>query len=169
MDNINIRKSTTESKIFALVVSSKYGQILHVGVHFNLEDAYVNARKKLESIAAHNPSDSIDIGLWDSVPARRIIDAFIDPIHVEVMPIVPEVPVIVEKEPIPTVDDYVKDIKDSKNDLMKKLIEEGDLTKVEQLKEFLGTYSKRFVIKAIKEKIANNQSTVDNSAENGTI
>lgn len=165
MENqLSIKKSTSESKLFAMIVTSKFGQILYMGTHFSLDEAYSSARRKIESIAPHNPNDSVDIGLWNSMPARALIESFVD--QGQAMIVLPPTGIQVELEPEPvsnSVADYVKDIKDSKNDLMKKLIEEGDLEQVEQLKEFLGTYSKRFVIKAIKDKM------VDNPVNNGKI
>lgn len=163
-NQLSIKKSITEAKMFAMIVTSKYGQILYMGVHFNLDEAYSVARRKIESIAPHNPNDSVDIGLWNSIPAKVVMEGFLE--SGSGLMILPATGIHVELDSYPvsnSVEDYVKDIKDSKNDLMKKLIEDGDLEQVEKLKDFLGTYSKRFVVKAIKEKM------VDNPANNGKI
>jgi hypothetical protein len=177
-----------EPKVYTLLVSSARGQVLHLGVHFSLEEAYSSARKRLEELTPHNKGDAMDIQLWNSMPARQAIAFITDPTKInEVFPenvqqtITPiahgavlvegfgKLPPVLEallnatptmqaakapavEEKPPTVTDHIQDLKDSKNDLMKKLIADGDINQVEKIKGLLGSYSRKYVLKEIERK-----------------
>lgn len=199
-----IKHAVLEPKVYAIMVSSSRGQILHLGVHYSLEEAYSSARDRMEILAPHDKGDAMDIQLWNSMSARHVIAHLTDPqktneqiipqnpmtdgaffvegigeilpmenmppiiealfnVNTPMMPpvippifvpeIIPEIPKISEeKEKQPTINDHVKDVKDSKNDLIKKLIEDGDTAQVEKLKSLLGAYSYRLILKKIEEK-----------------
>lgn len=207
MDTNKIKRAVLEPKVYALIVSSTRGQVLHLGVHFSLEDAYAHARKRLETLAIHTPGEAMDIQLWNSMPARQVMAHLTEPSKLEelgkalanTMPLPAEttihpiangviiegmgkLPPILEAllsmgeqvypnptatpvkkenpmETPPTVNEYIQDLKDSKNDLMKKLIDDGDVAQVEKFKGLLGGNSRRYVLKAI-EKNALKKSTV---------
>lgn len=166
----NYRKTTIEPKVFALIVSSKMGQRLHLGVHFTLEEAYAAARAEMNSLGVHGASEAVNIDLWNTLPGDTVLNKLIDTGAPQVQPslILPGIdlvpmntvptnglnnlpPVEEEKEP-ESVETHIKNMRDSKNILMKKLIDEGDLSQVEKAKSLLGTYSKNYVVKAIEDK-----------------
>ena len=70
-----------EPKIYALVVTSEKGQVLHLGVHFSLEEAYAAARKRMESLVSHTVGEAMDIELWNTLPAREVLTQFTDPMY----------------------------------------------------------------------------------------
>lgn len=143
-----------EPQIFAMVVSSKMGQRLHIGVHFSLEDAYAVARTEMEALGQHKPGDAVDIQLWNMVPAHDVLNKMIDTgkIHVQSVVFNPiEPPMAALPVPEPNIDDYIMGMRDSKNGLMKKLIAEGNIEKVAEVKGLLGANSSRYVIKAIEK------------------
>lgn len=203
-----LKRMVSEPKIFSLLVSSARGQILYMGVHFSLEEAYTSARKKMESFTEHRKGESIEIDLWNTIPARQAIAQIVEPIHLDsVFPAPAEAtasdttnksghlplpedqiqsPVqmvkellnledILDKDRIKgggqtpsekkyTASEQVRDVRKSKNDLMKKLIVDGDLDQVDKAKDVLGTSSVRYVKNAIakKKEIINNEEEKDN-------
>lgn len=167
----NLRKTLLEPKVFCMVATSLHGQILYMGVHFSLEEAYSAARMKMEGLAPHRPTDAVDIGLWNMMSAREALAKFVDPIIVPIMTPVTQDTAKAEVKPEEhhpeSLQDYVEDMRLAKNDLMKKLIEDGDPDKVEEATSLLGANSKRYVLKSIKDK--NKQSTVDNSPDSSKI
>ena len=143
---------TNEPKIYALLVGSIHGEILHIGVHFSLDEAYAAAKVKISTLGAHRPQDSVNLELWNTLDIGFLFEG-------EKPPEIPKNIDIITKDIVTekfgsteSIDDSIRDIKDRKNNLMKKLIEEGDVRQVELVKDILGTNSKRYVIKAIKEK-----------------
>ena len=164
------KKSSFEKKVYTLLVSSAHGQILHIGTHFTLEEAYSVARTKMQVLFAHNPGESINIEMWNNLDIKEIISSAVDdgksiietviessrPTEIADMANLSSVSQIKKELPLLEGSDYIREIKNSRNALMKKLIEDGDLEKVEEAKDVLGQNSKRYVLKSIKEK--NNSS-----------
>lgn len=167
-ENIKLKKFSYEPKVYCLLVSSAHGQILHIGVHFTLEEAYSAARAKMQTLFVHGIGESIEIEMWNNMDIKEILDKSLEngksqiEAMVESMTPGPEGGIAnlsnisqIKKENIPVspeICDYIKNIKDSKNALMKRLIDEGDIQKVEEARDVLGVYSKRYVLKSIKEK-----------------
>jgi hypothetical protein len=69
----------SEPKIYAVLVESARGQVLHLGVHFSLEEAYAAARVRMESLTPHSKGEAMDIDLWNTMPARQAIAQLMDP------------------------------------------------------------------------------------------
>ncbi len=188
--NAPIKKITLEPRMFALLVKSQAGSILHLGAHFTLEEAYSAASSKIKTLATYKEGDMVDIDLWNSIPARETMRMLMDPEKVEEMinaessgilsdneladlpPMLQEllkhaVP-ITAKELVhklserstppestkPVITDYIQHAKDAKNDLMKKLIEDGNIEAVEKVKGLLGTTSRKYVLGEIQKKNA---------------
>lgn len=183
-----IKKTTLEPKMFALLVKSPAGQILHLGAHFTLDEAYSAATQKVKTLVTYKEGDMVDIDLWNSIPAKEAILMLMDPVEVNefmksesfggmpedefegLPPLLQDllrhaVPIsakdLVHKleekstppeSTKPIITDYVKHAKDAKNDLMKKLIEDGNIDAVEKVKSLLGTTSKKYVLEEINKK-----------------
>ena len=184
-----------EPKVYALLVTSNRGQVMHLGVHFSLEEAYSAARQRMEMLTPHKPGEAMDIELWNTMTARQVIAQISDPMHISASDLpkgTPNTPVdnntipaqgaVViegfgtlppilqalmdssspfpqkkqengEQPPVaPTLKDHIQDVRESKNDLMKKLIEDGDIAAVEKVRDLLGAHSRRYVLKAIEKK-----------------
>ena len=184
-----LKRTVTEPKIYAVMVESARGQVLHLGVHFSLEEAYSAARQRMEVLAPHSQGEAMDIDLWNTIPARQAIAQLMDPSWANELVKLPEgapenpvdshlapvnqgqivagnfppmlqkllerpgaVQPIATPTTIPTISDHIKDIKTKKNELMKKLIDDGSISQVEKLKSLLGPYSRRYVLRAIEKK-----------------
>lgn len=68
-----------EPKVYTLIVRSARGQVLHLGVHFSLDEAYAVAKMKLGALVPHNQGEAMDIDLWNAIPARECVAQFFDP------------------------------------------------------------------------------------------
>lgn len=188
-----LKKMVMEPKVYSLLVRSARGQVLHIGVHFSLEEAYAAARKRMELLATHKEGEAMDIDLWNSIPIRDVITQAFDPnkiipdpktvptdpvntnllaaqameIDTENMPAILRALLAGDISPLdspltlsrmndsmqlPTVQDYIDEVKDAKNDLLDKLIETGDPTKLEKLGSLLTANEKRYVLKKIADK-----------------
>ena len=151
--NTKIKKAVLEPRFYALLVRSIRGQVLHTGVHFSLDEAYSAARTKMNMMARHNPGDSVDIELWNCMSAKDCLDQISDnPIQEQSRP----VESIVKKEPVKnpekTIKDTVKELHKAKNDLMKSLINQGNIDDVKKIGAVLNNNEKRLVIKKIEER-----------------
>ena len=197
-----LKRMVSEPKVFALMVSSQRGQILYLGIHFSLEEAYSAARQKMETFAQHKPGDAVDIDLWNAVSAREVITKFIEPSEIDKIFALPKgasktpidrtierimssaedmpnemfdaigmmedivqkvtmepnpdgkLPLIIRKRPKreATTEDRLREAKKTRNDLMKKLIADGDVKQVEKASGFLGPSSVKYVKAAIAKK-----------------
>jgi hypothetical protein len=189
--DISLKRAVLEPKIYALMVESARGQVLHLGVHFSLEEAYAAARQKMDVLAPPMQGEAIDIDLWNSMSARQVIAQLMDPAKANEL-IQSTLPEGTSKEPVDhaiigptfvvgnasggidklpemlkkllekpeavrplvktTIGEQVKDIKSKRNELMKRLIRDGDTARVEELKSVLGANSYRYVLKAIEKR-----------------
>jgi len=73
-----LKRMVVEPKIYAILVTSSRGQILHIGVHFSLEEAYTVARSRMEEFTPHQPGEAIDIELWNTMSARQMLTQIIE-------------------------------------------------------------------------------------------
>jgi len=193
-----LKQMVMEPKVYTILVKSPRGQVLHLGVHFSLEEAYAVARRKLERLSPTTQiGEPMDIDMWNSIPARQLVSMIMDPQKTpELVEMPKEIPPPTEDAMFPQhehngavfvsgeadfndLPQIVKDIingkigaskpdaeskkeetvatrmtalKESKNALMKQLIETGDIAEVEKVKSILGSNSSRYVIKAIEKK-----------------
>jgi hypothetical protein len=171
----NISKAIIEPRIYTVLVKSTKGQALHMGVYFSLEEAYSAA---VREIPGYKNGDRADMDLWDSLPARDVIVSILNPIKIEAIenenPLLNEIkkllPMdgeeihIVEKENLPKeikelidikpmdVNDYIQSMEHSKNILMGKLIESGDVSKANEIKQLIGNISHKYIIKEIEKR-----------------
>ena len=72
------KRMILEPKVYALMIKSARGQVLHVGVHFTLEEAYLMAKKRMENLAPHILGETMDIDLWNSIPVSQVLSQSID-------------------------------------------------------------------------------------------
>lgn len=75
----NIKREIVEPKIYAILVKSLRGFLLHVGVYFSLDDAYADAKEKLELSAPYEGTDLVIMETWNSMSLREAIFQSINP------------------------------------------------------------------------------------------
>lgn len=143
-----VRKMQMEPKVYTLLIKTSVAQVLHISVHFSLEEAYVAARDRLLKIAPIPPGETAEVDLWNYIPARDAIILLCDKssqtkqqslIQTETLPKDSHVG---ENTSVP---EFVQHIKQTKNDLMKKIIESGDVTLLEGVKSILNKREMSFI------------------------
>lgn len=181
---VPIKSINLESRVYALIVKTQSGDILHLGVHFTLEEAYSEACNEVEKLSTYKKGDHVSLDLWNSMPARKMI-ALIQEGHEKMpefipapteqkkdiidlmgnmtpMPLEDFMKILKNNRPDPrkfVLDDYIEFMKMSKNDLIRELIEAGDLEKVEKIKDLLGANSKKYIIGEINKRNEKNKTT----------
>ncbi len=174
-----LKRMVTEPKIFSLLLSSDKGQLLYLGIHFSLEEAYSSAKEKMSSLPHVRREESIDIELWNSIPARHVISQIIDPSYfgpeigmadgatnrapgdIEYIKEILNLDEILKNNKMKGVDgkevdgsvtDDVKEIRRLKNKLIKKIITSENQEGIEDAKSVLGSSSIKYITEKIKEK-----------------
>ena len=174
----NLKKMVVEPKIYTLLVRSPRALVLHLGIHFTLDEAYSVACKNMNGLTPHQPGEPMDIDMWNSLPIRQIIAQSVDPSKAgELFPFIDQkegqgtiieatdFPAVIQSifnrttEPLKkmkngsaTLTEQIEDMKETKNNLMKKLISNGDIEQVDKLKDLLDANSRRYVLKQIEAK-----------------
>lgn len=147
----NIKKLFLEPQIYAVVLESKGGIVLHLGVHYSLDEA---VRAATPAVNMVTPSGEVPrINLWSSIQGRDLIRSIVS---MESAPVIaqaattnpiPEKP----KEPI-SLESQAESFKKAKNELMQKLISTDDLTLPSRFKDFLSESELKLVISEIIKK-----------------
>ena len=174
----NLKKQVTEPKIFALIVKSPHASILHLGIHFSLEEAYTSARQRMEAFTPHEKGDNIDIDLWNSLSAREVIVQLINPTHIDktfiekdtnspatsqstlgdlikkelATQVLKTFPEQKAEQKNLSVIDQVRDIKKAKNSLLQTLIDIGDINEITRVKGAITKNEKSYILKQIEKK-----------------
>lgn len=101
-----------------------------------------------------NPIGSFPIGAvpFDKLP--KGLQEFISNMHktTEAPDETPMIDSLEEQDKNTTVSEYAEVLKLAKNDLMRKLIEEGNVERIKEVSQSLTPYDKRYILKRIKEK-----------------
>lgn len=126
------------AQIYAIVVSSKNGVILHLGVHYSLDEAYSAARDQLYAYTPHKPNMSVDIDFWATMSpvsiARALVKGSIEDFAL---------PTPIEKEK--SLSDQIKDAKQQKNAIMKSILLKKDLGLLREAKPLLSRTEVKFI------------------------
>lgn len=146
--NLKLPEKKVEPKIYALTVKSPRLEIIHVGIHFSLDEAYDAACEKVWS---YNPGvrDSVDIDMWTVVSAQEFLPQISNTMQTAIS----------QEAPCPrTVEDCLRDFKTAKNGLLNKLIETGDASRVKRIQStFLTSHEKQLVLEKIARRHVPNQ------------
>ena len=67
-----LKNKEIEPQVFAILVTSTQGNLLHLGVHYSLEEAYFTARERLFNISK-NKNLPVEIDLWNSAPLKNLV------------------------------------------------------------------------------------------------
>ena len=149
-------KGTTESKIYALVVRSEFGESLYMGIHFSLDEAFKEARKDLDIIFKHS-KDDVSIDLWTYLDARKVLQGVLEPgvVIPDFSDLNKQYQAIKTKESAPTpkpqpprkptLQEMAKRMKDVKSSLMRQIIETGDEKTLDDMKRMFSNYEVRYM------------------------
>jgi len=161
-----LKRIFTEPKVYALVLRTKAGAVLHLGVHYSLDDALDEAAITLGE-GSHIPGDGPEIEMWTSLDGQTLMTEMLPDLG-EKLSIAPEVPSVIgmmggiKKKKTPArklkVTPKLLTKKEVKNELMKKLIAEGTVTDVKDIKGILSKAEKKLIIEKIMKRQTNDKS-----------
>lgn len=83
MDISRIKKVAAEPSVYAIIIRSTLGQALYLGVHFTLDEAYLSAQKKFETLGSGIAGEITNLEIWSSLAARDILAQFVEPGNIE--------------------------------------------------------------------------------------
>lgn len=159
-----IKKQVFEPSVYAMTVRYSGGEILYVGVHYSMDQAYHAARERLTELHNPDPRESVEIDLWTAIQGSKVIADLLDPSSVSVEAVNNMLEQIVTheqeiikpttKKKIPHTSGSSKIIiekpKNTKDELIKKLIDNGNRAAIEKLGDVLTENEKTFIIDQIK-------------------
>lgn len=129
-------------KIYSIVVSSKRGTILHSGIYYSLDDAYIEAKINLFAYTKHSPNDSVEIDFWSTIDIMSVLGKLgIRELTTE--PVFSKTPPVVVKEK--SIIEQIKDAKLQKNAIMKNILLKKDLSLLKEAKIFLSKSELKFL------------------------
>lgn len=150
-----LKRTFVEPNVYAVLAQSRKGAVLHLGVHYTLEEAIEAAKPALRSTANYRDGDHVDVDLYTILNGTDVVKALLsqDAIRQETITItntsIQEAPAQQGGTPFTK----IEAIKDAKNALMKELIDRGDPAAVEASKGVLNTREYRLVSSKVKAKI----------------
>lgn len=153
-----VGKAIVPLRIYSIVVKTTRVAFLHMGVYHSLDEAFaaVKMRVHAESLSKGQDIPNIDFWMWEVMPANLVLTQLLGTNLVE-LPQVVESSVsaqqdIVEEKVIETTD-YVRQMYDMKNELIKRLIDTKDTKMLSKATALLS----KSEIKLIKERINNTE------------
>ncbi len=156
-----INKSVLEPNIYALVVKTPEREVLHIGVHFSLDEAYETACRNISRRMTKEKKESTEfiMEMWDSMSARDVVIKMSDPNKISVddpVPVIndqPAIPGSQQPPETPPIETCINDFKRAKNTILARLIDEGDTRKIERMSaQVITANEKRLVLKKIADK-----------------
>lgn len=113
-----LKQAVMEPQIYAIILHSKKNAILHLGIHFSLDDAIAAATPALLASGESKPTDRIEVEMWTSLSAKHVVRAVLDS---------NEIPAMTKEIPIrKTAKEQFEEMKKIKNELMAKIIATKD-------------------------------------------
>lgn len=134
-----LKKTAAEPRVYAVVLQAKTGSILHLGVHFSLDEAVHAARESFVRVAPAQGNEFVNIDIYDSMSGAEVIKALTESVQVQ------------NKKGKNAIE-QIQMIKESKNQLMKMLIEEKNLGYVEKSRNLLTANEKAFIEAKIHDR-----------------
>lgn len=139
-DKSTIKTAAVNPRVYAVVVSSKRGSILHLGIYYSLDDAYVAAKKELFMFTPHKETEGVEIDFWSSLDADSTINALVNGSPNNIV-IREEKPRVIEK----TILEQINDAKEQKNAIMKSILIKKDLGLLREAKSILSKSEIKFI------------------------
>lgn len=152
-----LKKLVVMPKVYAIVVSSPRGSILHLGVYASLDHAFEMAKNDLVVFTPHKDRDSVEIDYWACINGKDVIMALSEDsgVNIPVEVIANEKNALRAPVQKQTTADFVKVIKDQKNELIKKIIDTQDLSVIKSARQVLSKPEIKFISDKINGLINN--------------
>ena len=139
----SIKNVAVEPSLYALILEGNDKAMIHIGVHFTLDEAVAVATPELQGLLKEDGKEltNAHLGMWSSMKARDVLNAM-----------VVQRP---DNKPLPseeiTPDEQIKNLKASKNILMKSLIERKDFIGVSKARNILTKAEKKYILDKIDD------------------
>lgn len=151
-----IKRRLIEPKIFAIVVRTRSLSLLHVEVHYTLEDAFLAAKQKLyDSLPDDKKSEHIEMFLFNSLATQQFLPKFYGEEATQIA--LAQKPseagaTASEEEPPLSGEELVSQVVEGKDALMRTIIDESNLSLLRSVRQFLTTNEIKFIKDQIKAK-----------------
>lgn len=148
-----LKRLFMEPHVYAVLLQSRKGAILHLGVHYSLDEAIEAGTPTLLSLAPHKNGDNVVVEMWTVLKggdaARKLLDSM-SLVDSGIKMGQPQHTVTAKNDVGPR--EQLKNLRSSKNKFMKALIEAKDLAAVEASKDILSKSERAFIIDKIQSK-----------------
>ena len=148
-----LKRLLVEPRIYALILQSRRGAVLHLGVHYSLDEAIAAATPTVMAISPAKHGEKPLIDMYTSLGAGDVIRALIAPEALKPTDsstvVAPEEKTLTAAVTKNSTDEQIRAIKNHKNRLMKDLIEGKNVEAVEASKGILSKAERSFIISKI--------------------
>ena len=150
----SLPQKTMEPKIYSLVVKTNRLVILHMGVYYTLDEAFAAVKQRaLEESGIKDAPMNVDMWMWEILPANAVLNKMFGKDFQGQFQIMKQPTADLSKVEIPIADigtsEYVKQVYDMRNELMKRIIDTKDVAALDEAKPILT----KAELKLIREKI----------------
>lgn len=74
----DIKRAFIPQKVYSLLVKSRKGSLIHIGVHYTLDEAY-SAAKTAMTLLFGETTEHVDMDLWTTLEADQVISSMVVP------------------------------------------------------------------------------------------
>lgn len=143
-----IHRRTVKPKIYAIVVRGHKGSVLHMGIYTSLDDAFVAAKNEIGSLTHDQDRGLANIDTWVTLELEQVLAMMNG--GIAPTPNGPLLPAGREKPK--AIKEQIESLKTQKNDIMKHIIESGDVAVMKQARTILSKNEIEFVTQSLLSK-----------------
>lgn len=154
-----LKRAWKTPEVYAIVLESSKGSLLHLGIHYSLDEAIAAATPALVASNPHLPSDIIGVEMWASLRGEDVVKTMLDN-NPDLLPkpnqpsrTIADIPLPARMNSVVPIKDQITRVKDYKNKLMKDLIEQADPKTVESTVGVLSKNERKLIMDAIQKKM----------------
>lgn len=142
-----IRTAMMQPKLYSVLVKTEKGDMVHTGVHYSLDEAFDQGKEA--AITVFGSIKKAELDLWSSMEAEEILGQLVKNYSENTTIHKKEKNKVLENL---TIDDFAQRVENAKNDLLKKLKEEGEEDDLNRSKKLLTKYEAKYVEDIISSK-----------------
>lgn len=135
-----LKRTVADPKVYSLIVKSNRMVILHMGVHYSLDEAFAAVKKRfIEEGEKKDPSKlNLDLWMWEAMPASAVMSKFFGKDYMTSL-VLPVANLSTDEHPPAEVSasEYAKQVYDMKNELMRRIIDTKDAGALQEAKSIL--------------------------------
>jgi hypothetical protein len=158
-----IKSALKEPKVYALVVNSMEGGILHLGIHHSLEEAIEATGPAVQAGGGPVSGGVPQIEMWTALDGADVVRSMVD---FQPADLKDEKKIQIKKKSLKrpvavrpkNMKDHIDTLRKTKNELMKSLIKDGTLGDVDKTESLLSDAEKKLITQRIKARKKNEKS-----------